>query len=142
MSRINSASWAFQSRTSSDLHDEAESAVSLKIPTESIIRGNAPKHYHIEMHSSSRAFPATRALGSNLRSAVRVGDIRGCRRSKRVVIMASSKPLVVVGSANVDLVFSCDRLPLPGETMAAASLETFPGGKVRSSCSQALMIPL
>ncbi|GAX74133.1 hypothetical protein CEUSTIGMA_g1582.t1 [Chlamydomonas eustigma] len=37
--------------------------------------------------------------------------------------------LVVVGSANADLVFSVDRLPKPGETMAASHLEILPGGK-------------
>lgn len=37
--------------------------------------------------------------------------------------------MVVVGSANADLVFSIDRLPLPGETMGASALETLPGGK-------------
>jgi len=39
------------------------------------------------------------------------------------------RPLVVVGSANADLVFTIDRLPKPGETLAASSLETIPGGK-------------
>ena len=46
-------------------------------------------------------------------------------------IMAPEKPLVVVGSANADLVFNIERLPLAGETMAAFGLETIPGGKVR-----------
>ncbi len=41
-------------------------------------------------------------------------------------------PMVVVGSANADLVFQIDRLPKPGETMGASSLETLPGGKVIS----------
>ncbi|GBF91895.1 hypothetical protein Rsub_05000 [Raphidocelis subcapitata] len=39
------------------------------------------------------------------------------------------KPLVVVGSVNADLVLAVDRVPAPGETLAAASLQTFPGGK-------------
>jgi ribokinase len=34
-----------------------------------------------------------------------------------------------VGSANVDLVARCARLPRPGETVADAALERFPGGK-------------
>jgi ribokinase len=38
--------------------------------------------------------------------------------------------MIVVGSANADLVFQIVRLPKPGETMAASSLETLPGGKV------------
>ncbi len=44
--------------------------------------------------------------------------------------MASTpRPLVVVGSVNADLVLPIDRLPKPGETLAAASIDTFPGGK-------------
>jgi ribokinase len=35
----------------------------------------------------------------------------------------------VVGSANVDLVAWCERLPRPGETVTDARLERFPGGK-------------
>ncbi|KAG2497847.1 hypothetical protein HYH03_004114 [Edaphochlamys debaryana] len=41
----------------------------------------------------------------------------------------SHKPLVVVGSVNADLVLPIERLPKPGETLAAASIETVPGGK-------------
>ena len=40
------------------------------------------------------------------------------------------KPLAVVGSINADLVLRVPRLPAAGETLAAASLDTFPGGKV------------
>jgi len=39
------------------------------------------------------------------------------------------KPLVVVGSANADLVVRINRLPLAGETLAAEDFSTFPGGK-------------
>jgi ribokinase len=35
----------------------------------------------------------------------------------------------VVGSANVDLVAYCERLPRPGETVGEASFERMPGGK-------------
>jgi ribokinase len=35
----------------------------------------------------------------------------------------------VVGSANVDLVARCERLPRAGETIGQAELERFPGGK-------------
>jgi ribokinase len=35
----------------------------------------------------------------------------------------------VVGSANVDLVARCERLPRPGETVTGADLERMPGGK-------------
>jgi ribokinase len=42
----------------------------------------------------------------------------------------SSPPrITVVGSANVDFVARCGRLPRPGETVTDAVLERFPGGK-------------
>ncbi len=37
--------------------------------------------------------------------------------------------ITVVGSANVDLVARCDRLPRPGETVSDAEFERIPGGK-------------
>lgn len=37
--------------------------------------------------------------------------------------------IVVVGSANVDIVASVSRLPVPGETVTGATLNRFPGGK-------------
>jgi ribokinase len=41
-----------------------------------------------------------------------------------------SRPRVcVVGSANIDLVATCERLPRPGETVTDARLERHPGGK-------------
>lgn len=39
------------------------------------------------------------------------------------------KGIVVVGSANMDVVFSVERIPLPGETLLAKSLARYPGGK-------------
>jgi ribokinase len=39
------------------------------------------------------------------------------------------KRLVVVGSINLDLVSVAPRIPLPGETLTAASFASFPGGK-------------
>jgi ribokinase len=39
------------------------------------------------------------------------------------------KPIVVVGSINIDLVASCPRMPLPGETVSGSSFGMFPGGK-------------
>ncbi len=39
------------------------------------------------------------------------------------------KPIVVVGSINTDLVLRAQRLPLPGETLHAASFSIFTGGK-------------
>jgi ribokinase len=37
--------------------------------------------------------------------------------------------IVVVGSANIDLVARCERLPLPGETVGEAEFSRVPGGK-------------
>ncbi|MEW5309962.1 MAG: hypothetical protein WDW38_001801 [Sanguina aurantia] len=41
----------------------------------------------------------------------------------------TQQPLVVVGSVNADLAVQLDRLPSPGETLSASTLEFFPGGK-------------
>jgi ribokinase len=41
----------------------------------------------------------------------------------------SSRPILVLGSANLDLVVRVDRPPLPGETVFARSFDTVPGGK-------------
>jgi ribokinase len=43
--------------------------------------------------------------------------------------MSRAPRITVVGSANVDLVARCERLPRAGETVTDASLERFPGGK-------------
>ena len=43
--------------------------------------------------------------------------------------MSSRPRITVVGSANVDLVARCERLPRPGETVTDAVFERFPGGK-------------
>ena len=56
------------------------------------------------------------------------------RRASAACPPLSSPPppsplLYVVGSLNADLVLSLARLPAPGETLAASSLSTFPGGK-------------
>jgi len=37
--------------------------------------------------------------------------------------------IAVVGSANIDLVARCERMPRPGETVTGARLERMPGGK-------------
>jgi ribokinase len=41
----------------------------------------------------------------------------------------SAPRVAVIGSANVDLVARCERLPRPGETVTDADFERFPGGK-------------
>jgi ribokinase len=41
----------------------------------------------------------------------------------------SAPRIVVVGSANVDLVARCQRLPRPGETVTGAEVQRIPGGK-------------
>jgi ribokinase len=40
-----------------------------------------------------------------------------------------SKPIAVVGSINMDLVVSADRLPAPGETIIGGSVHSYHGGK-------------
>jgi len=40
-----------------------------------------------------------------------------------------SKPIVVVGSINLDLVATADHVPLPGETLTGNTFNTFHGGK-------------
>lgn len=42
----------------------------------------------------------------------------------------------MVGSVNADMVLQVERLPADGETLAAESLETFPGGKVSLPLSE------
>lgn len=43
--------------------------------------------------------------------------------------MPSSKPVVVVGSINMDLVASAPHIPAPGETILGTDFQTHPGGK-------------
>src|SRR3989440_2083032 len=43
--------------------------------------------------------------------------------------MAGPPRITVVGSANVDLVARCERLPRPGETVTDATFTRIPGGK-------------
>ena len=44
--------------------------------------------------------------------------------------MARAPRITVVGSANVDHVARCERLPRPGETVTDATFEQIPGGNV------------
>lgn len=57
-------------------------------------------------------------------------------RKRSFSALAKSSPadtaLVVVGSVNADMVLQVDRLPQGGETLAAKSLQTYPGGKVKN----------
>ena len=43
--------------------------------------------------------------------------------------MADAKSIVVVGSVNLDIVVSVERLPVAGETVSGGTLNRFPGGK-------------
>ncbi len=43
--------------------------------------------------------------------------------------MADRKKIVVVGSVNLDIVVTVDRLPVAGETVTGGTLSQFPGGK-------------
>jgi len=43
--------------------------------------------------------------------------------------VSESKKIVVIGSANIDLVASVNHLPIPGETVLGSSFNKIPGGK-------------
>ena len=43
--------------------------------------------------------------------------------------MEQKPRLVVIGSANMDLVVRAERIPLPGETVVGGVFVTIPGGK-------------
>lgn len=43
--------------------------------------------------------------------------------------MSEAKPIVVIGSLNIDLVARAARIPAPGETLLGADFATHPGGK-------------
>jgi hypothetical protein len=47
----------------------------------------------------------------------------------KIYFWKRAMPRLQVGSVNADLVLPIDRLPRPGETIGAASMETIPGGK-------------
>jgi ribokinase len=51
------------------------------------------------------------------------------RTGERTQNVVSRPRITVVGSANVDLVARCRRLPRPGETVTDATFERVPGGK-------------
>jgi ribokinase len=56
---------------------------------------------------------------------------RSARRPRAIASGAVSEAprITVVGSANIDLVARCERLPRPGETVTDAVFERVPGGK-------------
>ena len=43
--------------------------------------------------------------------------------------MAEAPSIVVVGSVNLDIVATAQRLPKAGETVTGAEIDRFPGGK-------------
>lgn len=57
--------------------------------------------------------------------------------------IGSSTPLVVVGSVNADIYVEIERLPMEGETIAAGSGQTLPGGKGanQAACAARLSFP-
>jgi len=57
--------------------------------------------------------------------------------------IGSSSPLVVVGSVNADIYVEIERLPMEGETIAAGSGQTLPGGKGanQAACAARLSFP-
>ncbi|CAG9466930.1 unnamed protein product [Pedinophyceae sp. YPF-701] len=98
--------------------------------TGSILRGNAMR----SVACRPRANRWAREHAASGRGSGRSSVSRPCRGRRRGPVAAAAQPskdapLVVVGSANCDLVLSLDRVPDAGETLAARSLETHPGGK-------------
>jgi ribokinase len=74
------------------------------------------------------------------KARIRPREIRGPARHMAMVVIgwarepgeakrAMRKPIVVVGSINLDLVATADHVPLPGETLTGKSFNTFHGGK-------------
>jgi ribokinase len=55
---------------------------------------------------------------------------------------ATNSSIVVIGSLNMDFVFSVDRLPLPGETILASGFRTVPGGKGANQAHAAAKLAL
>ncbi|XP_024376594.1 uncharacterized protein [Physcomitrium patens] len=64
-------------------------------------------------------------------------------QSLKLEEMAVSSPLVVVGSVNADIYVEVERLPVEGETIAARSGQTLPGGKGanQAACAARLSYP-
>jgi ribokinase len=46
-----------------------------------------------------------------------------------MVVATTRKPIVVVGSINIDLVARAERIPVPGETVHGSEFQMHPGGK-------------
>ncbi len=53
----------------------------------------------------------------------------GLGRLQHLLVVLSTPRITVVGSANIDLVARCERLPRRGETVSDAVFERIPGGK-------------
>lgn len=73
--------------------------------------------------SNLRPWPALRPQARRSRS-------RRYTSATNIVADAHTKPLVVVGSVNADMMLQVDRFPKPGETLSAQSMTTSAGGKV------------
>src|SRR5258706_8185590 len=54
---------------------------------------------------------------------------RTARPRSTTALIMPRKPIVVIGSINMDLVCRCARMPKGGETVAGQDLLTIPGGK-------------
>ncbi|MCO5575806.1 hypothetical protein L7F22_029611 [Adiantum nelumboides] len=79
--------------------------------------------------------------------------VRACKSGDQLSVVEKEKqrkqehtglsPLVVVGSANADIYVEIERLPAPGETIAACDGRTLPGGKGanQAACAARLSYP-
>lgn len=84
-------------------------------------------------HCSSAAastLPSTPRPCPPLRPRLRRSRPRRYTNATSIRADAHTKPLVVVGSVNADMMLQVDRFPKPGETLSAKSMTTSAGGKV------------
>lgn len=82
--------------------------------------------------------PTCALLATMYRKALGTKSISN-RRSYATRAMVH-QPLVVIGSVNADLAVQLDRLPSPGETLSASTLEFFPGWLSRTLTAAPLCV--
>ncbi|KAI8473299.1 MAG: Ribokinase-like protein [Monoraphidium minutum] len=94
----------------------------------SVLRASAPSARRLQRRTATRHPSST----PTARAAPAAPPARGPAPAAAAAAGAGAParpPLVVVGSVNADLVLAVDRVPTPGETLGAASMAFFPGGK-------------
>lgn len=112
--------------------------------------------YRVEGYAGGLALKFLRVRwGAVQPSRLRLGRqiVRACKSERPAAVEKKNMkkeemeggpaPLVVVGSANADIYVEVERLPAPGETLAACSGRTLPGGKGanQAACAARLSYP-